>query len=71
MTRISRSLAVFLAAWLLAAAWPALAQEARPGVAWDALSVEQQQLFERFRDGWDELPPQRQQAMVAGSYNFV
>src|SRR5271170_7898766 len=59
MTRIGT---ITLVALLLLAPLAHAADDAAAGVAWSGLSPQQQQTLGGFAQGWDKLPPARQQA---------
>ena len=40
-------------------------------VPWASLSAEQQRLLGRFAPNWDQMPPQRQQALTRGSERLL
>jgi hypothetical protein len=59
---------------------PVSAQVAGPGVSapqpgatvpWSSLSPDQQHLLSRMSGQWDQLPPQRQQALASGSQRWL
>ncbi len=57
---------------------PVQAQEANPapnapvaGVPWSSLSQDQQRLLSRLSGQWDQLPPQRQQALATGGQRWL
>lgn len=41
------------------------------GVPWSSLSQDQQRLLSRMSGQWDQLPPQRQQALASGSQRWL
>lgn len=69
MLRSRLRLLAALAALLLA--MPAVHAQAEGATAqsvpWASLSAEQQRLLGRFEANWDQMPPQRQQALTRGS----
>jgi hypothetical protein len=72
---------LLLTAWLSAGlCLPVGAQVPAPGVTapqpgaavpWSSLSPDQQHLLSRMSGQWDQLPPQRQQALVSGSQRWL
>jgi hypothetical protein len=59
---------------------PVAAQVSAPGVTapqpgaalpWSSLSPDQQRLLSRMSGQWDQLPPQRQQALASGSQRWL
>ncbi len=67
----------FLSAGVCPPAWaqgaPPGASAAAPGAAvpWNSLSQDQQKLLSRMSGQWDQLPPQRQQALANGSQRWL
>src|SRR5580658_5978286 len=47
------------------------AAPAAAGVPWSSLSPDQQRLLSRLSGQWDQLPPQRQQALAGGSQRWL
>ena len=41
------------------------------GVAWDALTAEQQQVLNRFAENWDTLAPERQLRLSRGAERWA
>ena len=50
---------------------PAATAPASGGVPWSSLSQDQRQLLSRLSGQWDQLPPQRQQALASGSQRWL
>ena len=50
---------------------PAAAPVQGGGVPWSSLSQDQQHLLSRLGDQWEQLPPQRQQALASGSQRWL
>jgi hypothetical protein len=50
---------------------PAAATVPGPAVPWSSLSQDQQHLLSRLSGQWDQLPPQRQQALAGGSQRWL
>jgi hypothetical protein len=73
--------ALLLAGLLSVLAWrPVFAQASAPSVTrpapgapvpWNSLSPDQQHLMSRLSGQWDQLPPQRQQALASGSQRWL
>ena len=66
-------LAWILALWFVLGAAGAQAEEPAPapGIEWDMLDEEQQQLLEGQKENWESLPPGRQQAMAVGTERWL
>jgi Protein of unknown function (DUF3106) len=72
--------ALLLAGLLSAGTWvpvraqvPAVPGAPQPsaGVPWNSLSADQQHLLSRLSGQWEQLPPQRQQALAGGSQRWL
>ena len=72
--RNTTDFALLAAAWFGAApavaaddAAPSSTSQPAPGVPWAQLTSEQQTVLEPYRERWNQLPPERQQAFARGA----